>query len=79
MKYGKIFVDSEIDRVNVHWDDGTYGDGYHCGEVVEIKVPAIGEWEKYRIEYNHEQQAWYFAGMPKAYGNIPVGTEIRSI
>lgn len=78
MKYGKIFVDTEIRRLNVHWEDGSYGDGFHCGEVVNIRVPEIGKWEHYRIEYNHSEQEWYFAGLPRKYGCIPVDTEIRS-
>lgn len=74
MKYGKLFFDDEIERVNVHWEDGSYGDGFHCGEVLDAYIPVKGTWEPYRIEYDHAEKEWYFVGL----GSIPVCTEIRT-
>ena len=35
MKYGKLFYDGQLDRINVWFEDGSYGDGFHCGEILE--------------------------------------------
>lgn len=69
MKYGKLFYDNKLNRMNVHWDDGSDGKGFHCGEVIFARIPALGTWDYYRIEHNGD---WYFF----EYGDIPVGTEI---
>lgn len=70
MTYGKLFYDNETDRIKVNWEDGSYSDGFHCGEVIDVYIPVKGIWEPYRIEYDTE---WYFFG----FGPIPVDTKIR--
>lgn len=73
MKFGNLFYDTEINRVNVSWADGSYGDGYHCGDVIKVRRPEDTEFRYLRLEYDHGEKEWYFSGV----GEIPFGTEVR--
>ncbi|MPN05515.1 hypothetical protein SDC9_152766 [bioreactor metagenome] len=73
MKYGKLFYDSELDRVNVSFGNGLYGDGFHCGDTFEIYNPENSQWEWQRLEYSHSDEEWFFVET----GSIPAGIEIR--
>ena len=73
MKHGKLFYGGELDRINVSFEGSGYGEGFHCGDVLETYNPQSGLWEERRLEYDHGRDEWYFVGV----GAIPVGTEIR--
>ena len=73
MKRGKLFYDGELDRINVRFDNGGYGDGFRCGDVIEAYNPQRDRWESRRLEYDGARDEWYFVG----FGAIPIGTEIR--
>ncbi|MFI3228089.1 MAG: DUF5348 domain-containing protein [Clostridia bacterium] len=72
MKFGKLFYDSEINRVNISFYKGGYGYGYHCGDIINARIPTSTDFKKYRIEYDASKQEWYFVGL----GSIPAGTEV---
>ncbi|MEG2653387.1 MAG: DUF5348 domain-containing protein [Ruthenibacterium sp.] len=74
MKYGTLFFDTEPDRINVEWEDGSYGDGFRCGDVVNVRRPEDREFVQLRLEYDPIGDEWYFADA----GEIPYGTEIRA-
>ena len=73
MKYGRLFYDGELGRINVVFEDKSYGDGFHCGDILEAYNPKNRSWELRRLEYDHNRDKWFFVG----FGSIPVSTEIR--
>lgn len=73
MKYGKLFYDFELDRINIAFEDGGYGDGFHSGDILDVYDPQDGHWKERRLEYDHSRDEWYFAG----FAVIPAGAEIR--
>lgn len=73
MKYGELFYDSEIGRINAQWEDGSYGDGYHCGDILEVRRPSDAAFAQLRLEYDESRDEWHFIGA----GAIPCGTEVR--
>ena len=73
MKYGRLFYDGQLDHINVRFKDGSYGDGFHCGDVLETYNPTNGGWEQRRLEYDDNRDEWFFVG----FGSIPVSTVIR--
>ena len=80
---GKLFYDTELERVNISFDDGTYHDGLRCGDCLEFRTvdfskSRLGDekWVPTRIEYDHTEKEWYLDGLDGS-GEIPVDNVVR--
>lgn len=65
---GTLFFNSDINRMDILFDDGeTYG-GLHCGTCLDAKVD--GQWVPTRIEYSDK---WFLVDMPsKEMGGLKI-------
>ena len=66
--HGTLRYDSDQDRLYAESEHGTHY--FHCGEPLMVNDKST------RIEYSHDKEAWYLAGLFKA-GEIPQGLQVK--
>ena len=57
-KKGTLQYDRESDRFDIHFDDGKYYGGLHCGECLDVRLNEV--WVPTRIEMSED---WYLVGL----------------
>ena len=71
MEYGKLIYDSDSNRLDVLFDNGSTFGGFHCGDCLAILLDNA--WTPTRVEYDND---WYLFGLYQS-GNIPAGLNVR--
>ena len=69
---GTLRYDSDQDRLYVESEHGTHY--FHCGE--PLTVCESNSCKSTRIEYSHDKEAWYLAGLFRA-GEIPQDLQVK--
>lgn len=72
-KEGRLFYNSQFDRIDIQFDDhSTYG-GLHCGDCFEIREGY--KWSPVRIELGSDW--WYLEDENEHKLDINFGSEVR--
>lgn len=58
-KKGALHYDRGSGRYDIHFKDGSYYGGLHCGECLDIRLNEV--WVPSRIEIDDD---WYLVGLP---------------
>jgi len=77
-KIGKLFFDTETQRIDIKFEDGTYYGGLHCGETLDYlrnNQWTNHEWIQTRIESDVDGE-WYLVGLYDG-GMIPCENTVR--
>jgi hypothetical protein len=61
MKIGCLIWDSNAQRPDIKYQDGTYYGGLHCGNTLDALIR--NEWQPTRIEYCMSTDTWFLAGI----------------
>jgi hypothetical protein len=71
MKCGMLIYDSDSNRLDMLFDNGSILGGFHCGDCLDILLD--NEWIPTRVEYDED---WYLYGLYQS-GRIPINLKVR--
>ena len=74
MKEGYLTWDSNSERPDIRYHDGSYYGGLRCGNTLEALIR--GCWRPARIEYCHSSGTWYLECIED--GNDILGLTVRN-
>jgi len=71
MKCGMLIYDSDSNRLDMLFDNGSILGGFHCGDCLDTLLD--NEWIPTRVEYDED---WYLYGLYQS-GRIPINLKVR--